>query len=244
LTQGNKDLNSSVVAIKLTSHQDSPVQEFDSAPDSGPQIDLTANPKKRPNFKEKCLKGPSTSKEKNQPAGIINKFQAETPNPNHPSTENLGKPSLKLLDTEGKKLAIENPEAKQNKAKVIKVGKPQQKTGQNFGREETPIPYYFYYKKNNFFRQADVKQPTGYGKTAERGFGGQRSKFADYFSPEAKKANLEAQSNALDSESWGDSEYSFEDHHKKSTGKTVLSNNNGSDGMNSVTPSENREGHS
>jgi hypothetical protein len=145
LTQGNKDLNSSIVGIKLTSHQDSPVQEFDTAPYSGPKIDLTANPKKRPTFKEKCLKGPSTSKEKNQPAGIIKKFQAETTNPNLPATEKLGKPSLKLLDTEGKKIAIENPEAKQNKAKVIKVGKPRHKRGQNFGRDETPIPYYIYY---------------------------------------------------------------------------------------------------
>jgi hypothetical protein len=49
---------------------------------------------------------------------------------------------------------------------------------------------------------------------------------------------------ALDSESWGDSEYSFEDHPKKSTGKTPLSNNNGTDEMNSVNPSENRDGHS
>jgi hypothetical protein len=145
LTPGNKDLNSSVVGIKFTSHQDSKVQEFDAAPDSGPQIDLTANPKKRPTFKEKCLKGPSTSKEKHQPAGIIKKFQVETTNPNLPSTENLGKPSLKLLETEGKKLAIENPEAQQNKSKVIKVGKPHQKPGQNFGHDETPIPYYFYY---------------------------------------------------------------------------------------------------
>jgi hypothetical protein len=150
LTQGNKDLNLSVVGIKLTSRQVLPVQEFDTAQDSGPQIDLTVNPKKRPTLKKKCLKGPSTSKEKNQPAGIIKKFQAETANPNVPSTDNLAKPSLKLLDTEGKKIAIENPEAKQNKAKVIKVGKPHQKTGQNFGRDETPIPYYSYYKKTIF----------------------------------------------------------------------------------------------
>jgi hypothetical protein len=55
---------------------------------------------------------------------------------------------------------------------------------------------------------------------------------------------LEAQSNALDSDSWGDSEYSFEDHRKKSTGKTPLSNSNDSDGMNSVNRSENRDSHS
>jgi hypothetical protein len=55
---------------------------------------------------------------------------------------------------------------------------------------------------------------------------------------------MEAQSNALDSDSWGDSEYSFEDHPKKSSGKTPVSNNNGSDGVNSVNPSENRDGYS
>jgi hypothetical protein len=64
---------------------------------------------------------------------------------------------VKLLDTEGKKIAIENPEAKQNKAKVIKVGKPHQITGQNSARDEIPIPYYFYYKKNNFLGKLVLK---------------------------------------------------------------------------------------
>jgi hypothetical protein len=55
---------------------------------------------------------------------------------------------------------------------------------------------------------------------------------------------LDAQSNALDSDSWGDSESSFEDHPKKSIVRTPVSNNNGSDGVNSGNPSENRDGHS
>jgi hypothetical protein len=244
MTPRNKDLNSSVVVIKLQSHQDSPVRGFDAAPDSGLQIDLTVNLNKGSISKQKWLKPLATSKEKKQPAGKMKKFQAGTTNPNITSTENLGKPSVKLLDTEGKNLAIENPEALQNKSKVIKVGKSHQKRGQNSARDEIPIPYYFHYKKNNFFRQADVKDHTGYGKTAERGYDGQKSKLDDNFSPEAKKANLEAQSNALDSVSWGDSEYSFKDHRKKSTGKTPLSNNNVSDGMNSVNRSENRDRHS
>lgn len=147
MTPGNKDLNSSVVGIKLPSHQDSPVRVFEAVPDSGPQIDLTQNLKKGPTSKEKCLKAPATPKEKKQPAGIMKKFQSETTNPNLPSTENPEKPALRLLDTEGKKLAIENLETKQNKAKVIKVGKPHQKRDQNLAHDEIPIPYYFYYKK-------------------------------------------------------------------------------------------------
>jgi hypothetical protein len=143
MNRGTKDLNSSVVVIKLQSHQDSTVRGFDAAPDSGLQIDLTVNLNKGSISKQKCLKRLAGSKEKKQPAGIMKKFQAETTNPNILSTENLGKPSLKLLETEGKKLAIENPEAKQNKSKVIKVGKSHQKRGQNSARNEIPIPYYF-----------------------------------------------------------------------------------------------------
>jgi hypothetical protein len=159
MTQGNKDLNSSVVSIKLPSHQDSPVRGFDATPDSGPQIDLTQNLKKGPTFKEKCHKASATSKAKMQPAGIMKKIQSETTNPNLPSTENPGKPAMRLLDTQGKKLAIENPETKQNKAKVIKVGKPHQKRGQNFARDETSTPYYFYYKKNNFLGKLMLNNP-------------------------------------------------------------------------------------
>jgi hypothetical protein len=102
----------------------------------------------------------------------------------------------------------------------------------------------FIIKKFNFFRQAYAKQPTGYGKTAERGFDGQKSKVSEYFRPEAKEVNSEAQSKALDDDSWGNSEYDFEDDPKKSTGKTPESTNNGADGMNILEVSENRHRHS
>ena len=107
---------------------------------------------------------PATRKEKKQAAGIMKKLQAETTNPNIPSIRNFGKklqaettnsnipsimnfgkPAPKVIDTEAKKLAIENPEAKQNKAKVIKVGKIQQKIGLNIARDGTPIPYNYYH---------------------------------------------------------------------------------------------------
>jgi hypothetical protein len=141
MTSRNKDLNSSVVVIKLQSHQDSPVGGFDAAPDSGLQIDLTVNLNKGSTSKQKSLKRLATSKEKKQPAVILKKIQEETTNPNHPAMEYLQERAPKLINTGGKKLAIKNPEAKQNKAKVIKVGKPNQKRGQNSKRDETLIPY-------------------------------------------------------------------------------------------------------
>jgi hypothetical protein len=159
-----EDCRRSILCIKSPARQSSPGQGLDAAQDSGPQIDLTKNLEKRSTVKRKIPMATATVKEKKQAAGITKKLQAETTNPNIPSIrnfrkklqaettnpnipsiENFGKPVPKLIDTQAKKLAIENPEAKQNKAKIIKVGKIQQKTGLTIVRDETPTPYNYYH---------------------------------------------------------------------------------------------------
>ena len=144
-TPVKKDYDQSIDCIESPARHGSPGQELDAAQDSGWQIDLTKNLKRGPTLKGKIPMAPGISKEKKQPTGIVKKLQAECTNPNLPILENFGKPASKIIDTEGKKLAIENPEAKQNKAKIIKVGKIQQKTGLTIVRDETPTPYNYYH---------------------------------------------------------------------------------------------------
>jgi hypothetical protein len=232
-----KDSDPSIIFIKSPARHGSPGQELDAPPDSGPQIDLTINLKKGPTVKGKSPIARGISKEKKQQAGIVKKPQAESTNPNLTNTENFGKPAPRLIDTEAKKLAIENPEAKQNKAKIIKVSKSQNKRGLNLARDENPIPYYYYhYYSKTIFRDSDAKLPTAHGKFAERCFDGKQKKLeSSYFSPQAKEADLEVRSNNLDDDSWGDSEYDFGDSPIESTEKALGAENDGADGMNSVS---------
>jgi hypothetical protein len=244
-TSRKKDLDISVAFINSPKRPGSVVQGLDTLPDAGLQIDLTVNLNKGSTSKQKSLKRLATSKEKKQPAGILKKIQEETTNPNHPAMEYLQERAPKLINTEGKKLAIKNPEAKQNKAKVIKVGKIQKKKTLNLVVEETPISYYYHnYYLKTIFRHEDSKLPNDYGKTTERGFNVQKSKLADHFSPETKGDSLKVQSNALDDDSWGDSEYEFGDSPKESIGKTPGNKNHGANDMNGlkVLEPETREG--
>ena len=111
------------------------------------------------------------------------------------------------------------------------------------GRRDHPILYNYYnYYSKTIFRHPDAKLPTGHGNIEDRGFDGQKIKFAPtYPIPEPKEADSEVPSIKLDDDSWGDSEYDFGDFPIESPDKTPQNKNGGADGMNSVTKPENRE---